>query len=666
MTSFRIGVDIIRFGHHLVPHARQPRIVLMLWILFVAPSGARGADSGGDDIIRRGEPALSADADQGHWAFQPLRSVALRPVAMQADGWPRTPIDHFILARLADHQLQPGGHADRYKLIRRAYFDLVGLPPPPAEVAAFAGDDSSDAYVKLVARLLDSKHYGERWARHWLDVARFGESNGYEHDEDRPAAFHYRDFVIKALNEDMPYDQFVRWQLAGDLLVPDDPVARAATGFLVAGVENVTQTRKEFERERYDQLDDMVSTVGTAMLGMTIGCARCHDHKYDPLTQRDYYRLVSSFARTVGRAAPSGDPDSGYDIYAATEVEQDLRRSDQKGFNAAGDQSDFVLRAEVHLLERGDVNRKQEVTTQGFPKVLTRRLDGEHLWRDAVDEQSFPRIALADWITDVEHGAGPLLARVIVNRLWQHHMGSGIVATPSDFGTRGSRPTHPDLLEWLAGQLVANGWRLKPIHKLIMTSAVYMQARPLDSGAATIDPENRLHWQRTVRRLEAEIIRDAMLAVSGLLDESMFGAGSLDQSSVRRSIYFTVKRSRLIPSQLLFDAPDALQGIARRPVTTVAPQALMLLNSQSVRKYAAAFRARIDPSAETPLNVVIRDGFRIALARDPNDVEQRQMEAFVRSQLESSPEFGPGRARQQAVTDFCQLLFCSNEFSYVE
>ncbi|MGY8689573.1 MAG: PSD1 and planctomycete cytochrome C domain-containing protein, partial [Verrucomicrobiales bacterium] len=446
------------------------------------------------------EPMHVRPEDRDYWAYRPLTKIAV------PDGL-ANPIDHFLTAEKPI--------IDRATLARRVWFDLIGLPPSPSEVQAFVADESPHAVEKIVDALLGNEHHGERWARHWLDVARFAESHGFEHDTDRPHAYHYRDFVIRALNADMPYDQFVRWQIAGDELAPEDPLALMATGFLGAGVFPTQITISEAERVRYDALDDMVATMGSAMLATTIGCARCHDHKYDPIPTRDYYALLNAFTATV-----------------RTEVKMDLSKLGQgkktkvmfcgeapgvkpmRLNTSSGKIPDFYK--ESYQLNRGDVNQKDAVATLGFLKVLTAEgVDMKHWQKDT----TLRRTAVAHWLTDTAQGAGTLLARVIVNRLWQHHFGVGIVATPNDFGYQGEKPQHPELLEWLAGELVHSGWKLKHIHKLIVLSRAYQAHRP-------------------ALRLDAEIIRDNALAVSGALDPTMYGPGTLDQSMKRRSIYF--------------------------------------------------------------------------------------------------------------------------------
>jgi hypothetical protein len=879
--------------------------------------------------------------DRSFWSFRPLKRAPLPTV--KSTAWAGNPIDRFLLAKMEAKGLTPTREADRRTLIRRASFDLVGLPPTPEEVAAFVDDPAPLAYEKLINRLLASPHHGERWARHWLDVARFAESHGFEHDYDRPTAYPYRDFVIKALNLDLPYDTFTRWQLAGDEIEPSYPLALTATGFLGAGVHSTQITAATVEKERYDELDDIVRTMGTAMLGLTVGCARCHDHKYDPVPVRDYYRLVATFTRTVrtdveidldsalaedarrrhqaevqrqeellkrhesevlapklmawvgaktkqtspwaivepvsaksaggatftplpdgsflaGEANPAFDtytfvvhtktqgitairlealahpsmkrggpgragngnfalsdftitarplvggkevpvkiaaaratfeqrglpvsaaidtdprsawaidPQFGKDHAAVfdlaaplgheggTALTVTLRFRNNTGHNigrprlslstetrppavagdgipdsvrevvarlqakplskpSASEQAVLLrwyrtqdatwrtmsarlqdLRAKgksvgkskamicseglppirlhsqgvdflehTHFLQRGDPNQKDGIAEPGFLQVLTRSPGMERRWLVSPPPGSrtgYRRRTLANWITDVEQGAGALLARVIVNRLWQHHFGTGIVATPSDFGLQGEKPTHPELLDWLASELVANGWRLKPIHRLIVTSAAYRQATTLDPRKSAIDPDNRLLWRRAPRRLEAEVIRDSLLAVSDQLDRRMFGPGTLDANHKRRSIYFFVKRSQLVPMMMLFDAPDGTVGIEQRTTTTIAPQALLLLNSTVVRTAAAQLAERLRTRKDPPER--IRWAYALTLARAPRPGELVDALTFLHEQQGAYSAEKKPDAEQRALADFCQVLLGLNELIYVD
>jgi hypothetical protein len=698
------------------------------------------------------ERTLPASAKQW-WSFEPLKKIALPSVKDQA--WCRNSIDRFILAKLEDARIVPNAPASRTQLIRRAYFDLIGLPPTPEEVDAFLKDAASAkpqaAFERVVDKLLASPHYGERWGRHWLDLARFAESHGFEHDYDRPTAYHYRDFVIEALNQDLPFNKFVQWQIAGDEYEPTNVLALKATGFLAAGVHSTQITKSEVEKHRYDELDDKLNTISTAFLGLSVGCARCHDHKYDPIPQRDYYRMLATFTTTVrseielkphtpeyvnAKAAFDRAHDALVDkaerfakgqlsirladwaknqsatakmpanIAAVLKTPPDERKAEQtadllkwyRTIDAEAKKLDQQVVAhaknapaapkmlvateglpavrlhtqgddffpETYFLRRGDPANKEGAATQGFLQVLMPTPDAEKRWQTAPPagwRTSYRRRAFADWLTDVDQGAGSLLARVIVNRLWQHHMGRGIVATPSDFGTRGDAPTHPELLDYLASELIKNRWSLKAIHKLIMTSAVYQESTAVDEAKAKLDRDNKLFWRHPARRLEAEVIRDAILAVSGELDPKLFGPGTLDDKSKRRSIYFTVKRSKLMPMMVIFDAPEALSGMAERPTTTIAPQALHLLNNPQVRQSARSFARRIAPDLTTPLEDAVKTGYQIALARQPSRDELADGVAFIRAQMPTYPEI---QRRESALADFCQVLLCLNEFIYVE
>jgi mono/diheme cytochrome c family protein len=667
--------------YQLITHAKEPHMPhngpklsdeaireVAAWIDNGAPyDKSLRAEQGEEESWTR--KAVPKDARQ-FWAFQPLRRALLPPV--HNEWWSRTPIDRFILAKLEGAGLEPNPSVSRRQLIRRAYFDLVGLPPAPEEIEAFSNDSAPNAYERLLDRLLDSPHYGERWGRHWLDLARFGESHGFEHDYDRPTAYPYRDFVIQALNADLPYDTFVKWQLAGDEFAPDDNLALMATGFLAAGVHSTQITKREVEKHRYDEMDDMAATMGTAMLGLTIGCARCHDHKFDPIPQGDYYRVISAFTTTV-RSEVELDFDARKGTVPSQKASKPkllkalIASEGLKPIRLHTQGDDFFK--ETYFLRRGDADQKEGVASPSFLQVLMTTQDREKHWQVPPPSgwrTSYRRRALANWITDVDQGAGHLLARVIVNRLWQHHLGRGIVATPSEFGSRGEGPSHPELLDWLATELIQHHWRLKPIHKLIMSSSVYLQSSAIDEGKARVDRDNRLLWRRPRIRLEAEVIRDAILAVSGEVDTRMFGPGSLDESSKRRSIYFTVKRSKLLPMMQVFDAPDALGSIGERSATTIAPQALLLMNNPNVREYARSFAGRMAANAQIGVADSVKSGYLHALGRQPNAQELADGSAFINQQIDSHQATGQRDVRQLALADFCQVLMCLNEFVYVD
>lgn len=878
------------------------------------------------------------------WSYQPLQKV-VAPQLTDADHWGQAPIDRFVLERLQRAGLRPNPSVGKSALLRRLYFDVIGLPPGAEDVEQFNSDDRPDAYERVVDRVLANPHYGERWGRRWLDLARFAESHGFEHDYDRASAFHYRDFVVQALNSGMPYDQFVRWQIAGDELAPSDRLAMMATGYLAAGVHSTQITKNEVEKHRYDEMDDMLGTIGTSLLGLTIGCARCHDHKFDAIPQADYYRLLSTFTTTIrseveldfdpegyqrakaefdrehlpfeqavqtyeeqqlpgrfeewhakrdaaaeasgwlipngvtwksqenavftqqpdaswlvtgpnanndtwtltfetrttgvrsirletladaslaksgpGRAGngnfalsdfrvtvrPLGEPatidmtpvklvsakatfeQNGLPVAAAidenpgsawavdpefgkshaavfTTVEpigfaqgtqvsitfkfdvnvhhtigrprltisqqsdptptvgggfgesireilqmplaqltgqqrtlildwyktQDAgwKQLDQNRSTHAGlapkprvqkvlvaseglppvtlhTQAEAEFLKETHFLRRGEPNNKEAVATQGYLQVLMANPDAPELFQSSPPagwRTSYQRTSLTNWLVDRQAGAGNLLARVIVNRMWQHHLGRGIVATPSDFGTRGELPTHPELLDWLSAELVRQQWQLKPLHRAILSSSVYQQSCDADEGRAMIDRENKLLWHRPRQRLEAEVIRDAILATSGLLDDRMYGPGQLDEGHRRRSLYFTVKRSQLMPSMVVFDAPDGTTPIAERPQTTIAPQALLLMNNAHVREAARQFASRLAPAVNQSWDDAVRVGYLIAVSRIPTSDERSNAIEFLRRQQQSYSAANQNPA--PALIDFCQVLYCLNEFIYAD
>ncbi len=717
------------------------------------------------------KPLTVTDKDRDYWAYRPLQSPA--PPAVKDAAWPANPIDRFVLAKLDAKGIAPAADADPLTLLRRVTFDLTGIPPTPEEADAFLKDcervsDSAfriphSAFEKVVDRLLASPAYGERWARHWLDPARFAESAGFEHDYLRPNAYHYRDFVIKAFNADVPYDRFVRWQVAGDELAPGDPQALAATGFLGAGVFPTQITTTDAERVRYDAMDDMAATTGHAFLALTVGCARCHDHKYDPIPTRDYYRLVAAFTTTVrsdvvvdvgtpeqkrataayearlkpataaraadeakelpakltawaaaekakGAKPPEKDvpkaaaaalkelwagkavdklakanrdavtkwfapKDDGWKtLDAAVKAVEKTRPADtritiqattegqkpQRHHTAVGSIPDFY--PETFVLHRGDVAQKRGPAEPGVLQVLARTPD-EGRWKAAKPDgatTSFRRAALANWLTDVDAGAGALAARVIVNRLWHHHFGRGIVATVNDFGFQGDPPTHPELLEWLAADLVRHGWTLKRVHKLMVMSRTYrLAATPSESGKR-LDVDNRLWHHRPRRRLEAEAIRDSLLAVGGRLDSTMYGPGTLDEGMRRRSVYFTVKRSQLIPMLQVFDWPDTLTSAGVRPTTVVAPQALLFLNSPHVRKCAEGLAGRLAADAKRSPAAAVERAYRLAFTRPPTADEAREGAAFL---TERAAQVG---SMDKALTDYALALLSLNEFIVVE
>lgn len=762
--------------------------LLKQWI----DSGAAWPDDGDGSTPPTRSEMVVTDEDRRHWSFLPVAEFA--PPEVTGPRRTRTPVDSFIGHAQEAKRLSPAAPAEPRTLVRRIYFDLIGLPPTPEELASWIGriEKSDKAIAELVDDLLKSPHYGERWARHWLDVARYADSNGMEGDHDRPNAWRYRDFVIRALNDDLPFDTFVRWQLAGDEFEPDNPQAIAATGFIVAGVNEILpdeQMPEEKLRGRANELDDMVSTTAQAMLGLTLACARCHDHKYDPLPTRDYYRMMRIFnsgdrtdvpwanraevqahdkniakwqpgynaavkerdswlakardpiSEQVRRAKINKLPISGKekqllsakpndagskklaerfkkqlkvedaDYVAALPKEQKVRWNELDGrvksiaarkpndLPQAFAFADFAPEPpDSWFFERGDFMARNEKMDLGFLTVLMDGKTAEDYWSAAKknklrDDSSQQRRALANWMTDLEHGSGALLARVMVNRVWQHHFGEGLVRTVSDFGTRGELPTHPELLDWLTGEFIRSGWSVKHLHRLIVNSATYQQSSAFDESKAAIDPENRLLWRRRPLRLESEIFRDSMLAVAGTLNPEVYGPGfkppipaeamqarnskspyPLDAKDTpetrRRSLYLFHKRVVQYPLMQAFDAPDAQVSCAQRMNTTVAPQALAMLNDPFVRLRATELAERLFSQAGDDPAACIALAFRLCLSRDPLAEEIADATAFIAdraaSRVKRDPKLSPTAARQLGLTDFCQSLFGLNEFIYID
>ncbi len=520
------------------------------------------------------EAPISA-VDRDHWSFRPVERPPLPPVSDGSAAWPRTAIDRFILARLEELGLTPLPEADRTTLIRRAYFDIVGLPPTPAEVSVFLTDPAPDAYERLVDRLLASHHYGQRWAQHWLDLARFAETDGFEHDKTRKQAWRYRDWVIDAFNDDLPYDTFVQWQLAGDEIAPDNQAAHMATTFCLAGPD-MPDINSQEER-RHHVLNEVTSTVGAALMGLQVGCAQCHDHKYDPVSQADFYRLRAVF-----------DPAVVLQKNQSVSVLQSIPRQGPS-----------------HLMIRGDWQRRGPEISAGVPRVAVPSGAPAPL-RNA----THPRTALAKWLTQPDH---PLTARVIANRIWQFHVGNGLSRTSSDFGVVGEEPSHPELLDWLATELMRHDWHLKHLHRLIMTSATYRQAsRPDQAGwsdrqradatkswraSLAVDKPNYWLARFPRRRLTGEEVRDAMLVSSGTMQWESGGPGvrpplpaelvktllknqwqvsPRQADHYRRSIYIFARRNLRFPIFEAFDRP------AGRPTRTTRPSVPASSNEASM------------------------------------------------------------------------------------
>ncbi len=600
----------------------------------------------GTDPIDPYQVTTPRRAGRDWWSLQPVRRPEVPEVARS--DWPRTPVDRFVLRKLEAEGLSPRPEADRRSLIRRLRFDLTGLPPTPEEVDAFLADPAPDAYETLVDRLLASPDFGVRWARWWLDLARFGESNGFEHDEHRPNAWRYRDWVVDALNRDLPYDEFARLQVAGDALNPKDPGAIEATGFLVAGAyDRVGQEQQSAPSRaivRADELEDIIATVGQTFLGLTVNCARCHDHKFDPIRQAEYYRFASALdgIHPADREVPGTKPHHAYAVQPS-----------QAG----------MMR--VHL--RGNPGTPGEVVSAGGISAVVGPPADFGLVPEAPQEERRQR--LATWITSREN---PLFGRVVVNRLWQAHFGPGLVETPSDLGFNGGLPSHPELLDWLASELVERGWSLKAIHRLIVTSAAYRQGSRLDPTAMAKDAGDRLVWRKAPSRLEAEMVRDAMLAISGQLDPKLGGPSFFDRDvslAPRTSIVINLEADPARPglnrrtlyrswgrgarSGLLdaFDCPDPSTTAPRRAITTTPLQALTLMNNALVLHLSDAFAGRLLREAGPDAGPRVDRAYRLAFAREPEPEER------VRA-IQLVEKFG--------AATLARALFNSNEFLYVD
>ena len=605
---------------------------------------AEGAKWPHDRQLDLYERTTHVRAGRDWWALQPVERPS--PPLVQRNDWVRGPIDAFILAHLEAAGMSPAPEADRRTLIRRASFDLLGLPPTAKEVEQFAGDPDPHAYDRLIDRLLESPHYGERWARYWLDLVRFAETCGYERDQLKPNIWKYRDWVIDAFNNDVPYGRFVTEQLAGDEVPWRDEHSVVATGMLRAGTWN--DEPNDPADYRYERLEDMVHTTCSAFIGLTVKCARCHDHKFDPIPQRDYYRVAGYFWPGYLGQANQGGPSAeqlGYDVFGWT---------------------DRSATAEpIRRLVNGERHRSAEVVDPGFLSAID-SLDGQVEPPPAGSQTTTRRLQFARWITNPEN---PLTARVFVNRLWLHHFGAGIVRTPNNFGFKGDLPTHPDLLDWLAVDFIEHGGMIKRMHRQIMLSSTYRQSsnHPRYDACAEKDFTNRLWWKFNRRRLDAEALRDAMLDVSGELNRERGGpsfypemsAEALDglsrkesawgnstpQQRARRSVYMMTKRSRLLPFMTTFDFCDTTRPCGRRDVTTVAPQALALLNNHFVHARSAALARRVREDSDRDLNQLVDRAWQLALSRSPTAPESaagiahlEKQRAHYRTQLPSGDD----------------------------
>ncbi len=632
------------------------------WVRIGAP------DPRTEDALAQRKKQLALEEARQFWSFQPVRQSDVPAVADEA--WPQNDIDRFILAKLNEKNIRPVETADRRTLIRRAAFDLIGLPPTPAEINEFVNDPAplNEAFKKVVERLLASRPYGERWGRHWMDLVRYADTAGDNSDYPVPQLYLYRNYIINSFNDDKPYDEFLREQIAGDLLPAGSPEEKnehiIATGY-VASSRRFGSIINDYPQHL--TIEDTIDNLGRTMLGLSIACARCHNHKFDPISQEDYYGLYGIFESTK---------------YPFPGIELDKKPRDFVPLTASKNVNEKLAYAvsegkvaDARLHRRGEPKELGDPIPRKFLDVLGgQRLPAESL-RDS------GRLELADWITDPQN---PLTARVMVNRIWQFHFGAGLVPTPSDFGSRGIPPTHPDLLDWLAHRFVAEGWSIKQMHRLIMQSRTYQLSSADDSQNLTIDPDNNYRWKFDRRRLDAESLRDAMLAISGDLDETMMTEPHpfppVDKwqftqhhpfresyPTNRRSVYMMTTRLNALPYFTAFDGPDrnATTPVRDSSVTTI--QALYLLNDEFLHERSTSFAQRLlgeNSDEESRLQMA----FELTIGRPPNNEEIVSAAAYF-AQLKSAltvASIPPEQHEQFAWESFARVLFRMNEFLYVD
>ena len=596
-----------------------------------------GANFPADRQLDLYEQTTDVRGGRDWWSFQPLKEVT----PPDAEGLPKDahPIDRFIGLELQKQGLIAAPKADARTLIHRLYWDVTGLPPSANEVQSFVNaPQNGEATTTLVDQLLASPHFGERWARHWLDVARFAETCGYERDQVKPFAWKYRDWVVNAFNNDMPYDQFVREQLAGDQISDRTEQSVIATGFLCLGTWN--DEPNDAEDYKYERLEDLVHTTSSAFLGMTTKCARCHDHKFDPIPQTDYYRMAAAFW-------PGPIQPRGRDLLGGVSA-------DELGYKEVLGWTDISKTpAPLHKLKNGERNQPLEAVTAGALTLAPDQYREFALAADSIRTTGL-RLQLANWIASEEN---PLTARVIVNRIWQHHFGEGLVRSSNNFGYTGEKPTHPELLDWLASELIRNGWSLKHIHRLILTSQTWQQSslHPQQNEYSQKDAANRFLWRANRRRKDAESLRDAFLAATrelqltlggpsfyptispdaleGLSRKTSAWTASPEAGQHRRSLYIFTQRSLLPPMMTTFDMCDSTMSCGQRDVTIVAPQALTLMNNEFVHKRAAAIALACRNDGELIADHQVRQVWEMILGRQPTDEEFTLSVAHVESQL---------------------------------
>ena len=682
-------------------------------------------------------PAVSAASkrhrDPNHWAFVPPAEVAIPPV--QNSAWPQSDLDRFVLARLEAEGLSPAPKADKRALIRRVTFDLTGLPPTPAEISAFLNDERAEAYPELIERLLSSPAYGERWGRHWLDIARYADSNGLDENVAHGNAWRYRDYVVRSFNADKPFDQFIREQLAGDQLDASSDEVRnellTATGFLSIGPKVLAEVN--MPKMRMDIVDEQIDTVGRVFLGMTFGCARCHDHKFDPIDTADYYGLAGIFksTRTMDtytkvakwhehplKSAEATQMQADYEAQVAAKkmaIETTVKSADEAlqaslldgAIPPESKESQYPeetrttltkLREELSALEkappelptsmgvtedeivdvpihvRGNPSRLGDVVPRHVPAVMK----GPEM--PGFSGQHSGRRELAEWLVNDHH---PLTSRVLVNRVWRWHFGRGLVASADNFGLLGEKPSHPELLDWLAKEFIHRKWSLKEMHRVILLSNTYQQSTHVSSEAATADPDNRLWSRFPVRRLAAEEIRDSLLFVSGQLDATMGGSllkvknrgylfdhtsiDTTDYNSPRRSLYLPVIRNNVFEMFQLLDFPDPAVPTGDRATTTVAPQALMMMNSDFVMQAADALAGRV-LTTDSADSERVKEIYVTCLGREPSNEEISQDLQLIKDTLQTfSADARSDKDRLIAAWSVaCQVVLASSEFVYLQ
>jgi len=700
--------------------------VLTRWVELGAPwPGDSGA------LVRKGE--ITAE-DRAFWSFQPIKKPAVPAVRDQA--WPLTEVDRFLLARWEAKGLPPAGPAEKQSLLRRATFDLIGLPPTPEEIEAFLADDTPEAFPRVVDRLLASPHYGERWGRHWLDVVRYGDTAGETADYPVPQAYRYRNYVIQAFNDDKPYDQFVREQLAGDLLALQGPREKYAEQVTATGFLAISR-RFGFDPENYHHLtiQDSIDTIGQAFLGLTLGCARCHDHKFDPVTRQDYYALYGIFDSSKYTFPGSEEKKRPYDLVpllppaeaaeaqakfnaqmAALNAEiqtlsdahaalaKEIAEKDKTPEKSPADLKEKLAELGRQLAPKQQAKGTLELAgpfetayavVEGKPKNARIHKRGEPLdlgdevprrfldvlGKDPLADAAVSgRLQLAEWLTRPEN---PLTARVMVNRIWQHHFGTGLVSTTNDFGSRGQKPIDPELLDYLSARFREENWSVKSLHRLILRSRAYQLSSRATPQALAADPANTLLSYFPRRRLDAESIRDSLLAIGGKLNPAMPGAHPFPPvnqwgytqhapfaavyETNHRSVYLMTQRIKRHPYLALFDGADTNASTPKRAPTTVPTQALFFMNGPLVHEQAGGFAGRLLATAgDEPAR--IKRAYQTALGRSPTADELREVSAFLAGYRAKLAELQlPAEQREPlAWSAFARTLFARNEFAFVE